>query len=208
MLRTVTGAFGGFDGCGGRWLGGSASSRSAADAAASMRAPGLRGTRRDRPTGDEARIGQTATAPYKSPDSVSNGPPPYKLQVTVEAITHASLSDFKGLPARCDREAGDAVLPEVQDDQRRQRRSGQPGGAISGVDNTGQDASSITFLGSFPPCNDTLPPKPFTHARRGAPATCTWSRGITSAHYNGFVQSYIGRPSPGSRGVAVDEALA
>jgi len=72
---------------------------------------------------------------------------------------------------------------------------GNPGGAISGVDNTGQDASSVTFLGSFPPCDYKVPPKPFTHNK-------TWSTcsvylvpgGITSVHYNGFVPSYIESP--------------
>jgi hypothetical protein len=145
--------------------------------------------------GAKLAIGQTATVPYKSPDSVSNGPPPYRVQVTVMSITKASLSDFKGIQLDATEKAGTPYYLRFKMTNIGSGDLGNPGGAISGVDNTGQDASSVTFLGSFPPCDYKVPPKPFTHNK-------TWSTcsvylvpgGITSVHYNGFVTSYIESP--------------
>lgn len=180
-------------GCGGS---ASSSSRSAASATASTSSAGTAAAPGGiAQPGTKLAVGQTATAPYKSPDSLSNGPPPYKLRVTVEAITHASFSDFKGVQLDATEKAGTPYYLKFKMTNVGSGDLGNPGGAISGVDNTGQDASSVTFLGSFPPCNDTPPPKPFTHGK-------TWSTcyvylvpgGLTSAHYNGFVQSYIGSP--------------
>jgi hypothetical protein len=145
--------------------------------------------------GAKLAVGQTATVPYKSPDSVSNAPPPYRLQVTVVSITKASFSDFKGIQLDATEKAGTPYYLRFKMTNVGSGDLGNPGGAISGVDNTGQDASSVTFLGSFPPCDYKVPPKPFTHNK-------TWSTcsvylapgGITSVHYNGFVPSYIESP--------------
>ena len=140
-------------------------------------------------------IGQSATVPYQSPDSVSNAPPPYKVKVTVTSLTKASFSDFKGIQLDASQKAGTPYYLKFKMTNVGDGDLGNPGGAISGVDNTGQDATSVTFLGSFPPCDDGPPPKPFTRNK-------TWSTcyvylipgGITSVHYNGFVQSYIESP--------------
>jgi hypothetical protein len=146
--------------------------------------------------GTTLTVGQTATVPFKSPASTSNGPPPYELQVTVESIAKASFSDFKGIQLDATEKAGTPYYVRF-------KVTNVGGGdigtnaeaAISGIDKTGQEAQSVTFIGTFPPCNDTDQPKPFTHGK-------TWSTcqvylvpgGITAADYSGFVDSYISSP--------------
>lgn len=145
--------------------------------------------------GAKLAVGQTATVPFKSPDSLPNAAPKYKVQVTIVSITKASFSDFKGIQLDATEKAGTPYYLRFKITNVGNGDLGNPGGAIAGVDNTGQDASSVTFLGSFPPCDDKLLPKPFTRTK-------TWSTcyvylvpgGITAAHYNGFVQSYIESP--------------
>jgi hypothetical protein len=141
-------------------------------------------------------VGQTARVPFRSPDSLSNAAPPYKLQVTVLSITRGSFSDFKGVQLDASEKAGTPYYLRFKVTNVGNGDLGSnTGGAISGVDDTGQDASSVTFFGSFPPCDETPPPKPFTRGK-------TWSScyvylvpgGIIGAHYNGFVDSYIESP--------------
>ncbi len=148
------------------------------------------------PPGTKLSVGQTATVPFQSPSGSPSAPAPYKLQVTVESITKGSLSDFKGIQLDATEKASTPYYVRFKITN---VGSGDVGSnaeaAISGVDNTGQDATSVTFIGSFPPCNDTDAPKPFTHGK-------TWSTcqvymvpgGITGADYNGFVERYLASP--------------
>jgi hypothetical protein len=180
-------------GCGG----GSASSSSSSPAASPSTPAGGSTTTAGGITkaGAKLAVGQTATMPYQSPDSVSNAAPPFRAQVTVMSITKASLSDFKGVQLDATQKAGTPYYVRFKITNVGNGDLGNPGGAISGVDNTGQDASSVTFLGSFPPCDSKVPPKPFTHGK-------TWSAcsvylvpgGINAVRYNGFVTSYIESP--------------
>jgi hypothetical protein len=141
-------------------------------------------------------VGETATVPFQNPDSLSQAAPPYKLRVTVVSITKAPFSDFNGIKLDASEKAGTPYYLRFKITNVGQGDlASMTGGAISGVDNTGQDASSVIFFGDFPPCENTAAPKPFTHGK-------TWSTcyvylvpgGITAAHYNGFVQSYIESP--------------
>jgi hypothetical protein len=146
--------------------------------------------------GTTLKIGQTAIVPFQSPAQTSNAAPPYKLQVTVESITKASISDFKGIQLDATEKAG---TPYYLRFKVTNIGTGDIGtnaeAAVSGLDNTGQEAESVTFIGTFPPCNDADAPKPFTHGK-------TWSTcqvylvpgGITGATYSGFVESYISSP--------------
>ena len=148
------------------------------------------------PPGTKLSVGQTATVPLQSPSASPSAPPRYKVQVTVESITKASLSDFKGIQLDATEKAS---TPYYVHFKVTNVGSGDIGtdaeAAISGVDNTGQDATSVTFIGTFPPCNDATAPKPFTHGK-------TWSTcqvylvpgGITGADYSGFVERYIASP--------------
>ena len=148
------------------------------------------------PPGTKLSVGQTATVPLQSSSASPSAPPRYKVQVTVESITKASLSDFKGIQLDATEKAS---TPYYVHFKVTNVGSGDIGtdaeAAISGVDNTGQDATSVTFIGTFPPCNDATAPKPFTHGK-------TWSTcqvylvpgGITGADYSGFVERYIASP--------------
>jgi hypothetical protein len=146
--------------------------------------------------GAKLTIGQTATLPYQDPSSLSSGPAPYRLQVTVLSIKQGSLSDFKGVQLDATEKATTPyyVRFKLTNVGSGDLKSG-PLGAVSGVDNTGHSATSVTFIGDFPPCDDTSPPKPFTKGK-------TWSNcqvffvpgGIKKVAYSGFVQKYIESP--------------
>jgi hypothetical protein len=146
--------------------------------------------------GASLAVGETATVPFQNPDSLSHAAPPDKLRVTVVSITKASFSDFRGIKLDASEKAGTPYYLRFKITNVGQGDLGSTtGGAISGVDNTGQDASSVIFFGDFPPCENTVAPKPFTHGK-------TWSTcyvylvpgGITGADYTGFVSNYIESP--------------
>jgi hypothetical protein len=142
-------------------------------------------------------VGQTATVPFQDPGTISKTAPSYKLMVTVDSISKASLSDFKGIELDANEKASTPYYVRFKITN---VGSGDLGtkaeAAIEGVDNTGEGQTSVTFIGDFPPCNDTTPPKPFTHGK-------TWSTcqvymvpgGITAAQYDGgSLDSYIEKP--------------
>jgi hypothetical protein len=135
--------------------------------------------------------------PFQNPNVVSNAPPPYKLAVTVVSLTKASFADFKGVQLDATQKAGTPFYLRVRITNLGpgDLASDNADGAVQGVDDTGQDASSVIFFGTFTPCPQTPAPKPFTRGK-------TWNTcqvylvpgGITAAHYNGYVTSYIESP--------------
>jgi hypothetical protein len=132
-------------------------------------------------------VGQTATVPFKSPGDVSKGPDPFRLAVTVVSIAKGSLSDFNGIQLDANQKASTPYYVHFKVTNVGQGDLGGNAEAIlEGVDNTGQGQQSVTFIGTFPPCNDVTPPKPFTHGK-------TWTTcqvfmvpgGIVGVDYNG-----------------------
>jgi hypothetical protein len=132
-------------------------------------------------------VGQTATVPFKSPGDASKGPDPFRLGVTVVSITKGSLADFKGIQLDASQKASTPYYVRFKVTNIGQGDLGTNAeAALEGVDNTGQDQQSVTFIGSFPPCDDVTAPKPFTHGK-------TWTTcqvfmvpgGIVGVDYNG-----------------------
>jgi hypothetical protein len=170
--------------------GGSSGTPSSAGPATSNAAP-----RGITPPGAKLAIGQTATVPFQKPGSSTNAPP-YRIQVTIESITKASRSDFNGIQLDAAEKAGTPYyvrfkITNIGDGD----LGANAEAAVSGLDDSGSERTSVTFIGRFPPCNDTDPPKPFTRGR-------TWSTcqvylvpgGITGADYSGSVESYVESP--------------
>jgi hypothetical protein len=148
--------------------------------------------------GTKLAMGATATVPYKDPGAdVGNKPAPYKVQVTIQSLKKASLSDFNGIKLDAQQKASTPyyVKATITNVGNGDPGKADPAVAIEGVDTTGQTQQSVTFFGDFPPCNSTEAPKPFTRGK-------SWSTclvflvpgGITAVAYTGPPDDYISKP--------------
>jgi hypothetical protein len=159
--------------CGGGSSGGTAapsstapSSATASPAAAASSAPvGANGLT---PPGTQLPIGQDATVGWVPEGGGEGAHAGLKLQVNVLSIVKASMSDFKNVDltgaqksdtpyyVKLQIKALGAAPPKSDDD---------PAITFSAIDDRGQQQGSVTFFGTFTPCNDNTPPKPFTDGK-------------------------------------------
>lgn len=147
--------------------------------------------------GAQLTVGQTATVPFKNPGDASNGPDRFRLAVTVLSITKGSQSDFNGVQLDATQKASTPYYVRFKVTNVGHGDLGTSIEAVlQGIDNTGQEQQSVTFIGTFPPCNDVTPPKPFTHGK-------TWTScqvfmvpgGIHAVAYQGGGdQNYLSAP--------------
>jgi hypothetical protein len=156
--------------CGGGSSGGTAapsstapSSASASPAAAASSAPvGANGLT---PPGTQLPLGQDATVGWVPEGGGEGAHAGLRLQVNVLSIVKASMSDFKNVDltgaqksdtpyyVKLQIKALGAIPPKSDDD---------PAITFDAIDDRGQQQGSVTFFGTFTPCNDNTPPKPFT----------------------------------------------
>jgi len=119
--------------------------------------------------GSHLAFGRPATVGWVPPSADGQGAEKgYKLQVTVESIVKGSIGDFKNV--------------ELHGAQRRStpyyvtlrltslgsiRPPGKQDPAISfdAIDDRGQQQTSVTFLGTFPRCNDNSVPRAFVNGK-------------------------------------------
>jgi hypothetical protein len=120
------------------------------------------------PPGTHLAFGQGATVgwvPENGGDGAQTG---LRLQVDVASIVKASLSDFKNVDLTAAQKkmtpyyvtvkikALGAAPPKSDDD---------PAITFDAIDDRGQQQESVTFIGTFQPCNDLTPPHPFTSGK-------------------------------------------
>ena len=137
--------------------------------------------------GAQLAVGQTATVPFKDPGDTSSSPDPFRLAVTVLSISKGSLSDFNGIQLDANQKASTPYYVHFKVTNVGRGDLGSSTDAVlQGIDDTGQEQQSVTFIGSFPPCDDVSPPKPFGPGN-------TWTTcqvfmvpgGITAVEYAG-----------------------
>jgi hypothetical protein len=112
-----------------------------------------------------ASNGPTKIVTFTPP--LSNGQPgaTNKLKVAILSVKQGKISDFNGMGLDANEKnttptyvqvemtnLGPAALNTTQND---------PADDVQGVDDTGNDQDSVSFIGSFPPCPDTDTPNPF-----------------------------------------------
>lgn len=159
-------------------------------------APGGSGT--DAP-GAALAVGQTATVPYTAQTSPSAGQPTAKLAVTVLSLERGSLSDFNGIQLDASEKAGTPAYVKVRlknlgPGPLHTNDSDDPAFVIQGVDDTGQTAQSVTFIGTFPRCPFNDAPKPFKVGQTFETCfTFLVPGGITKVAYTG-TEDYINSP--------------
>jgi hypothetical protein len=117
--------------------------------------------------GTKLGFGKPATVGWVPPSQFSATGPrkAIRLQVTVDGIKKGTMADLKnvhieGAPPNS---TPYYVKVHVTNLGRTGPGSDNPALTLQAIDDRGQEQRSITFLGDFQPCNDALPPKPFSH---------------------------------------------
>lgn len=196
--------------CGVAACGGSSSSSSATDAAApatSSAATGAASTSAASTTtsasssggttapGAKLAIGQSAKVAF-TPAGSTDKSKASTLQVTVQSFDKGSLSDFNGIQLDANEKASTPVYVKVHVTNLGPANIDvdSSAAAIEGVDNTGNNQSSVTFIGDFPKCPDAASTKPIATGK-GYDDCLTFlvPGGITKVSYNG-TNDYIDSP--------------
>jgi hypothetical protein len=139
-------------------------------------------------------VGQAATVRFTPLSSSSKTGS--TLKVTVESLQQGTLADFNGIQLDASQKAGtpDYVTVTITNMGPGQVKSSDAGADIQGVDNTGNTQQSVTFIGTFPKCNDVS--SDALIAPGHAMHTCLTflvPGGIKKVAYTG-TQDYIGSP--------------
>jgi hypothetical protein len=143
--------------------------------------------------GTKLSVGQTAKVAYTP---VGSGGGPSTLLVTVKSFQKGSLSDFNGLKLDASQKAGTPYYVKVHVQNLGPHTIDVDGtaAAIEGVDNTGNNQQSVTFIGTFPPCNDMASTTPLGAGRSYDDClTFLIPGGISKVSYNG-TSDYIDSP--------------
>jgi hypothetical protein len=145
--------------------------------------------------GTKLSVGQTAKVAY-TPVGSTSGAGPSTLLVTVKSFQKGSLSDFNGIQLDASQKAGTPYYVKVHVQNLGPHTIDVDGtaAAIEGVDNTGNNQQSVTFIGTFPPCNDMASTTPLA-AGHGYDDCLTFlvPGGIGKVSYNGTTD-YIDSP--------------
>jgi hypothetical protein len=144
--------------------------------------------------GTKLAVGSSATVKYK-PLSGSGGGPA-TLKVNVQSVQKGTLDDFKGIQLDATQKAATPIYVKVKVTNLGPGTVDVDGtsAAIEGIDNTGNTAQSVTFIGDFPRCPDH---QSTTQMKAGSSyANCLTflvPGGITKVAYTG-TDDYINSP--------------
>jgi hypothetical protein len=140
-------------------------------------------------------VGQTAKVAF-TPAGSTDKSKASTLQVTVQSFDKGSLSDFNGIQLDANEKASTPVYVKVHVINLGPATIDvdSSAAAIEGVDNTGNNQSSVTFIGDFPKCPDAASTKPIGTGK-GYDDCLTFlvPGGITKVSYNG-TSDYIDSP--------------
>ena len=115
------------------------------------------------PLGKEAVVGWVPPGTYGKPGDREG----IKLKVAVEAIEEASIDDFDEVGLEPDQEKSTPYYVKLKLESLGEGEDpsiagiDEPDLSFAAIDDRGQEQGSITFLGDFPPCEDTTPPDSF-----------------------------------------------
>ena len=147
------------------------------------------------PPGAKLSVGQTARVAYR-PAGATGTAKSSKLMVTVQSFEKGSLSDFNGIQLDAAQKASTPYYVKVHVVNLGPAAIDVDGSAaaIEGVDSTGSNQSSVTFIGSFPRCPDVASTTPLP-AGKGYNDCLTFliPGGISKISYNG-TDAYINSP--------------
>ena len=145
--------------------------------------------------GAKLSVGQTAKVTY-TPVGAAGNRGPSTLLVTVKSYKKGSLSDFNGVQLDASQKAGTPYYVKVHVTNLGPHSVDVDGtaAAIEGVDTTGNNQQSVTFIGTFPPCPDMASTTSLGPGRSYDDClTFLIPGGITKVSYNGTTD-YIDSP--------------
>jgi hypothetical protein len=145
--------------------------------------------------GTKLSIGQSAKLKY-NPAGSTDKSKASTIQVTVKSFDKGSLSDFNGIQLDANEKASTPVYVKVHVTNLGPASVDVDGtaAAIEGVDNTGNNQSSVTFIGDFPKCPDSASTKPIATGKSYDDClTFLVPGGISKVSYNG-TNDYIDSP--------------
>jgi hypothetical protein len=145
--------------------------------------------------GTKLSVGQTAKVAF-SPAGSTDKSKASTLEVTVQSFDKGTLSDFNGIQLDAAEKASTPVYVKVHVTNLGPASIDvdSSAAAIEGVDNTGNNQSSVTFIGTFPKCPDAASTKPLgTGKSYDDCLTFLVPGGITKVSYNG-TSDYIDSP--------------
>jgi hypothetical protein len=146
--------------------------------------------------GAKLTVGQTGKVSYSPVGAAASGGGSSTLLVTVKSFTKGSLSDFNGIQLDASQKAGTPYYVKVHVTNLGPHTIDVDGtaAAIEGVDTTGNNQQSVTFIGTFPPCPDMASTTPLASGRSYDDClTFLDPGGITKVSYNGTTD-YIDSP--------------
>jgi hypothetical protein len=145
--------------------------------------------------GTKLSVGQSAKVNYNPAGSTEKSKAS-TLLVTVQSFDKGTLSDFNGIQLDANEKASTPYYVKVHVTNLGPATIDVDGSAaaIEGVDNTGNNQSSVTFIGSFPKCPDAASTTPIGTGK-GYDDCLTFlvPGGITKVSYNG-TNDYIDSP--------------
>lgn len=172
-------------------------SRAAATASASSTtaAPATRASTGITPPGTKLAVGRSARVHY-TPAGSTDKSKASTLLVTVQSFDKGTLSDFNGIQLDANEKASTPYYVKVHVTNIGPNPVDVDGtaAAIEGVDSTGNNQSSVTFIGEFPRCPDGASTKPISAGMSYQDClTFLVPGGIKAISYNGTTD-YIDSP--------------
>jgi hypothetical protein len=116
------------------------------------------------PPGTQLSFGQAAMVGWVPDDNGDGAQAGLRLQVAVLSIVKASMSDFKNVDLTGTQKSDTPYYVKVQIKAlgaTPPKSSDDPAITFDAIDDRGQEQESVTFFGTFQPCNDNTPPQPF-----------------------------------------------
>ncbi len=159
------------------------------------------------PPGTDLRLGSSAAVAWVPPSgfTTAKAQAGIRLVVSVDSIEKGSIADFKNIQLDASQRASTPYYVKVhlRNVGSTGPSSDNPGLAFQAIDDRGQQQQSVTFIGDFPRCGDSRPPKPFSNGK--SYSTCLTyllpgGGSINEVHWNdgpsraGVVSSYFDKP--------------
>jgi hypothetical protein len=145
--------------------------------------------------GTKLAVGQSAKVAF-APAGSTDKSKASTLLVTVRSLDKGTLSDFNGIQLDANEKASTPAYVKVHVTNLGPANVDvdSTAAAIEGVDNTGNNQSSVTFIGDFPRCPDSASTKPIATGK-GYDDCLTFlvPGGIKKISYNG-TNDYIDSP--------------
>jgi hypothetical protein len=123
------------------------------------------------PPGTKLSFGQPATVTYVAPsaDTGTGAKHGIKMQVTVLSVKQGTKADFANVELNAKEKKETPYYVNLQlkalTGTKPPTKTDDPGFAFNAIDDRGQEQGSVTFFGTFKPCDEKSVPANFVHGK-------------------------------------------